>query len=265
MSDIDLKKFFLEQVRLFESFPADKVEEIVSKSRLATYEGNEAMLETGDEGRTIGIIIDGEAEISITDNTGTRSVISLLAPGDVFGVMSLLTGDRVVADVIASSRCFVLMIPQDVFNTCILTNPKAVAHLSRLLADRTRVMSMDLVTAQARAVAKSDDPYALSLNTNTPGKKIAMGHSLGASVIYSWLRKHSNDPSAPPPSELSFITMGTPEHVPTGYIYNGPNQSMYDYRRAQGFGIPANTLAAMATPFASTRGKVVPRSRNAST
>lgn len=76
---------------------------------------------------------------------------------------------------------------------------------------------------------------------NTPGKKIAMGHSLGASVIYSWLRKHSNDPSAPPPSELSFITMGTPEHVPTGYIYNGPNQSMYDYRRAQGFGIPAGT------------------------
>ena len=32
MSDIDLKQFFLEQVRLFENFPADKVEEIVIKS-----------------------------------------------------------------------------------------------------------------------------------------------------------------------------------------------------------------------------------------
>ncbi len=29
MSEIDLKRFFLEQVRLFENFPADKVEEIV--------------------------------------------------------------------------------------------------------------------------------------------------------------------------------------------------------------------------------------------
>ena len=28
MSEIDLKRFFLEQVRLFENFPADKVEEI---------------------------------------------------------------------------------------------------------------------------------------------------------------------------------------------------------------------------------------------
>jgi acetate kinase len=51
MSEVDLKRFFLEQVRLFETFPADKVEEIVIKSRLATYEGNEAILETGDDGR----------------------------------------------------------------------------------------------------------------------------------------------------------------------------------------------------------------------
>ena len=56
MSEVDLKKFFLEQVRLFESFPADKVEKIVNLSRLTTYEGNEAMLETGDEGRVIGVI-----------------------------------------------------------------------------------------------------------------------------------------------------------------------------------------------------------------
>ena len=48
MSEVDLKKFFLEQVRLFESFPADKVEKIVNLSRLTTYEGNEAMLGTTD-------------------------------------------------------------------------------------------------------------------------------------------------------------------------------------------------------------------------
>lgn len=39
MSEIDLKRFFLEQVRLFENFPADKVEEIVIKSNVADVEG----------------------------------------------------------------------------------------------------------------------------------------------------------------------------------------------------------------------------------
>ena len=75
---------------------------------------------------------------------------------------------------------------------------------------------------------------------NTPGKKIAMGHSLGASVIYKWLRDHSNDPTAPPPSELSFITMGTPEHRGTGLVYSDPT-GMYNYRKDLGYGIPADT------------------------
>jgi acetate kinase len=182
MSEIDLKRFFLEQVRLFENFSADKVEEIVIKSRLATYEGNEAILETGDEGRFIGVVISGHAEISMTDNTGTRNVISQLESGDVFGVMSLLTGDRIIADVIAGNRCFVLMIPQDVFNTHILTNAKAVGYLSRILADRTRAMSVDLVTAQANAISKSSDPYALSLTTNSHGKVVVI--NVGLSQIH---------------------------------------------------------------------------------
>src|SRR5574338_158792 len=112
MSEIDLHKFFLEQVRLFEAFPADKVEEIVAQSRLVTYEGNEAIMETGDRGRFIGVIVSGHAEVSITDNTGVRTVIQQLGPGDVCGAIALLTGDPLVADVIASTRCFLLEIPQ---------------------------------------------------------------------------------------------------------------------------------------------------------
>lgn len=182
MSEIDLKRFFLEQVRLFEHFPADKVEEIVSQGQLATYEGNEAILETGDDSKYIGVLITGHAEISVTDNIGTRSVLSQLAPGDVFGVMSILTGDKLAADVIAGNRCYVLLIPQAVFNSHILTNPRAVAYLSRLLLDRMRSMSLDIVAGQPAGAAKSDDPYALSLINGTPGKVLAL--NVGISQIH---------------------------------------------------------------------------------
>ena len=182
MSDLDLHKFFLEQVRLFESFPADKVDEIVSKSRPVTFEGNEAILETGDNARFIGVMISGHAEISLSDNTGTRTVIQQLGPGDVFGELSLLTGDPLVADVIAGNRCFVLRIPQDVFNAHILSNPKAIGYLSRELAALTRAMSVDLVTAKARALARSEDPYALSLATDLPGKVVVL--NVGISRIH---------------------------------------------------------------------------------
>jgi len=182
MSEVDLKQFFLERVRLFEHFPADKVDEIVAGSQLATFEGNEAILETGDEGRFIGVVISGLAEISVSDNTGTRSVISQLGEGDVFGVMSLLTGERIAADVIAGTRCFVLLIPAAVFHESILTKPKAVAYLSRLLAERTRAMSADPAVAQRSKLARSDDPYALSLGSTVRGKVVAL--NVGISQIH---------------------------------------------------------------------------------
>ncbi|TPG32767.1 PE-PPE domain-containing protein [Mycolicibacterium hodleri] len=74
----------------------------------------------------------------------------------------------------------------------------------------------------------------------TPGPKIVFGHSLGASVIYRWLRQHSFDPSAPPPSELRFITTGAPERRGTGYVWTDP-EGKNQYRAREGFGIPANT------------------------
>ncbi len=178
MSDAELSRFFLEQVRLFESFSADKVGEIVARSALKTFEGNEAILECGEEGSFIGVLVSGHAEVSVTDQTGRRVAISPLEAGDVFGEMSLLTGDRTIADVIAGNRCFVLLIPQEVFNTRILVNPKAIAYLSRLLAERTRALAVDLNTLQARALAHSADPYSLSLKTDTPGKILALNVGL---------------------------------------------------------------------------------------
>jgi acetate kinase len=65
-------------VPLFESFGQDSVESIVEGSELRTFEGNESIIQCGDEGRFIGVLIDGHGEISIADNTGGRIVMSPL-------------------------------------------------------------------------------------------------------------------------------------------------------------------------------------------
>ena len=54
----------------------------------------------------------GHAEISVTDKTGTRTVISQLGKGDVFGVMSILTGERLSADMLGDENDpAVLLVP----------------------------------------------------------------------------------------------------------------------------------------------------------
>ena len=180
MTDDELIPFLMQRVKLFENFDRERVEAIVAGAELRTYEGNESIIQCGDEGRFIGVLISGHGEISIADNTGGRLVMSPLAEGDVFGEMSVLTGDRTVADVIAGNRCYVLLIPQDVVSTLILTQPKAILYLSKLLADRARAQAVDVTSSQlhARAVAQSDDPYALSLKTAVHGKILALNAGL---------------------------------------------------------------------------------------
>jgi acetate kinase len=176
----ELDQFLRENVALFSGFAPAAIEAIAAASMLRTFEGNEAIIECGDEGRFIGVLVSGHAEISVSDNTGGRVIINQLNAGEVFGEMSVLTGDRTVADVIAGNRCFVLLIPQEVVSTRILVNPRAVTYLAKLLADRTRAHAVDITSSQlhARAVAQSTDPYALSLKTSVPGKIVALNMGL---------------------------------------------------------------------------------------
>ncbi len=183
MTPVELKQFLQEKVRLFAGFEAAKLAQIAEQSELRTFEGSEAIIECGDEGRFFGVLVSGHAQVSVADSTGGRVVFCQLHEGDVFGEMSLLTGDRTVADVIAGNRCFVLMIPQHTFNSLILSNPHAVTFLSKLLADRTRVQAVDLTSRQLhdQAVTHSSDPYSLSLHTDVAGKILAL--NIGLSQI----------------------------------------------------------------------------------
>lgn len=184
MNPAEVKRFLIEKVRLFDGFAEDKVEAIAKDSLIRSFEGQEAIRSSGDPGEFFGVILSGCAEVSVAGPMGERIVMSRLQDGDVFGEMSLLTGDRTLTDIIASNRCFVLKIPQWVFTRDIVSNPKAVMFLSRLLAERVKqnaAQAIDLSSSQwqSQALANAEDPYALSLKTSTPGRILALnvGHA----------------------------------------------------------------------------------------
>jgi acetate kinase len=184
MTPVELREFLSKHVPLFEGFDVNQIEQIAAESELRTFEGSEAIVECGDEGSFFGVLVSGHAQVSVADSTGGRVDFCKLEAGDVFGEMSLLTGDRTVADVIAGNRCFVLMIPQTVFSARILVNPQAVTFLSKLLAHRTRAQAVDITSRQLhdQAVTHSHDPYALSLKTEVPGKILSL--NVGLSQIH---------------------------------------------------------------------------------
>ncbi|MBN1670976.1 MAG: acetate/propionate family kinase [Kiritimatiellae bacterium] len=169
-------EFLREHVALFKDFPEERLQELVAGSRTATFEQNEAVIEFGEEGRFLGVMLEGEAEASVSDDSGLRHRMGLLRPGDIFGENALMTGDKTTADVIGLTRCKALFIPQSLFSTVLITHPPAIKYLSRTISNRLRQAVQDGSARElaASAFKHSDDPYGLKLRTETPMKLLVV-------------------------------------------------------------------------------------------
>lgn len=176
---MDLAKiieFLKNQVALFKGFPDARLKELAEGSRVTTFEPKEAIIRFGEEGRFLGILLDGEAEVSVTDDSGEKHHIGMLKPGDIFGEMSLMTDDKTMADVIGATRCKVMLIPQSLFSTILITHMPALKHLSKTISERLKRYAYDKESQElaASAFRRSDDPYGFKLQSDEPMKLLVV-------------------------------------------------------------------------------------------
>jgi acetate kinase len=176
MGTTEIMAFLKDQVALFREFTDAKRDQLIRESRIVTFDPGEAIIKFGEEGLFLGVVLDGEAEASVTDDAGDRHVLAPLKAGDIFGEMALMTGNKAMADVIAGSRCRVLLIPQRLFSTDIATDLHAVSCLSRIIVDRFRWSAAQAQTEDPAAFAlrRSEDPYGFALKTDTPMKLLVI-------------------------------------------------------------------------------------------
>ncbi|MDQ7778147.1 MAG: cyclic nucleotide-binding domain-containing protein, partial [Planctomycetota bacterium] len=126
-------EFLKGKVTLFKSFPEAKLAELVNGSRVSTFEPKEPIIQFGSEGLFLGVVLEGEAEVSVTDDGGKKHQINILKPGDIFGEMSLMTGDKTMADITGVTRCKILLIPNSLFTTILTSHPPAITLLSKTI------------------------------------------------------------------------------------------------------------------------------------
>lgn len=182
----DLSHFLLTRVELFEDFPSDWLKKMLDGSRVVTFEPYEAMLEFGDENRSFFVLIDGEAEVAVTDDQGDKHQLMSLKSGDFFGEISLMTGDRTIVNIIAVNRCTVLVVPDYLFTSIVASYPPALRTLSRCIATKTPALTLDLSTQDLAESAerRSADPYGFKLQTERP-LKILVINCGSSSLKYS--------------------------------------------------------------------------------
>lgn len=178
---------FLAGSVLFENFTPEQLEELVDNCYFRTYAPGEMIIQMGQQGRFLGIMIDGKAEAIIPSRTGKRIKIGEIKKGGFLGEISLLTGEPTNADVFAVQKCELLMIPPESFTKYIAINPHSVKVMAKTITERLRARQQnEEEQARIEAAWKSmPDPYGLELSTATP-KKILVINCGSSSLKYNY-------------------------------------------------------------------------------
>jgi acetate kinase len=180
---MDTAGFLTQKVDLFKDFSAERIKELVDRSLVRSFETNEAIAHQGAEATHFGVVLSGTVAASAETN-GTRQPLGQLKAGDTFAEAALMTGNPLLADFIAQSHCEVLLIPVSLFQSIIVAEPGAVRHISRTIADRTKMLLADPAKTKA-ALRQGNDPYGLTLKGERP-EKILVINVGSSSLKYSF-------------------------------------------------------------------------------
>ncbi|MDG6027140.1 MAG: acetate/propionate family kinase [Candidatus Brocadia sp.] len=154
-------------IPLFTGFSDALLGKLVNNSRVVSFEPNEAIVHYGAEATHFGVILSGTVTASVVADGGTRLEMGRLEAGKTFGELALMTGEKSLAELIAATRCEVLLIPVSVFQSVIITEPQAIQHISRTISGRFRTLAADPAKTAA-ALRQGDDPYGFKLRGERP-------------------------------------------------------------------------------------------------
>lgn len=178
----------LSRFELFENLGDRSLREIVTYLRFRKYAPGEVVVKRGDPGRNLYILASGRVEI-LADG-GIK--IANLESGEVFGEMSLLSGESVGATVRVLDTARILYINSRDFRQILNRFPSIQLYFARLLARRLAMTN----TARAEEFASSMigrlsemPPSELFQVLNNNGKTGALVLDLAGGTAQLWFRE----------------------------------------------------------------------------
>jgi len=107
---------FLKSVELLSDLNEQELNKLAADAEILDYPAGGLILPRHTIGRALFILYEGSVEIDIEEPDKPPRIVANLERGDIFGEMSILTGEPTGADVRASQPCKVVRIPRETFS-----------------------------------------------------------------------------------------------------------------------------------------------------
>lgn len=131
----------LARAGIFAGMDERQIEALASMAVRKRYKARAVVLRKGDPALQIYVIASGRLK-AITDGAeGRQAALSIMGPGEVFGEVAVLDGERRSATITALEPCELLIIQRNEFFHFLERNPQAAIKLLEVLAARLRRLS----------------------------------------------------------------------------------------------------------------------------
>jgi small-conductance mechanosensitive channel/CRP-like cAMP-binding protein len=120
---------------------------LLGSARPQRFGRGEKVIEQGASGRSMFVLLTGEAEVFV-DANGEQALVATLRSGDYCGEMSLLSGEPRSATVIARADCEMWEIDKTTMGELLQENETLVQKLGEILAER-RMATEGIVASNA--------------------------------------------------------------------------------------------------------------------
>ena len=126
----------LRRIEVVQCLNEAEAQQLASHMRRVSFAPGEVILRQGDAGDSAYLVKSGRVRILLSNDSGLSEQVACLAPGDFFGEMSLLTGERRTATALALDQVDCYQLSKADLDAVFAGRPEAAADIAGLLANR---------------------------------------------------------------------------------------------------------------------------------
>jgi CRP-like cAMP-binding protein len=127
----------IQRIEMFSLLSADERQQLAGNLRERRFAPGESVVQQGEEGESMYILVEGLLEVRSTLDDDLRQVkVSGIEPGQYFGEMSLLTGEPRAATVVAVTSTIAYELGKENLDALLTRRPEIAAEIAELMAKR---------------------------------------------------------------------------------------------------------------------------------
>lgn len=149
MIKLNLKKEVVQDSVLFDQLKPWQMKRVILLGKIWDTPKGEMVIRYGEHGKTMFLILEGQAQILTRDSKGAPCVLGTIRPGEVFGEMALVNPGPRTADIKATEDMKCLEFNWKGMNRIRMIYPRIAAHLycniAKILGQRLKDRTIDLM------------------------------------------------------------------------------------------------------------------------